>query len=80
MFACLVGLILVSDQVCAQEGGAAGESVHLRPTAASHHSCSLPLQMWYWGHRSMHLPWAWKNLHKMHHIAPQVCGGGGRFL
>lgn len=28
-------------------------------------------QMWYWSHRLMHTPWAWKNLHKMHHVAPQ---------
>jgi sterol desaturase/sphingolipid hydroxylase (fatty acid hydroxylase superfamily) len=28
-------------------------------------------QMWYWSHRLMHTPWCWKNLHRMHHIAPQ---------
>lgn len=28
-------------------------------------------QMWYWSHRLMHVPWCWKVLHKMHHIAPQ---------
>lgn len=28
-------------------------------------------QLWYWSHRLMHTPWAWRNLHKMHHIAPQ---------
>jgi sterol desaturase/sphingolipid hydroxylase (fatty acid hydroxylase superfamily) len=27
--------------------------------------------MWYWSHRLMHVPWCWKNLHRMHHIAPQ---------
>jgi sterol desaturase/sphingolipid hydroxylase (fatty acid hydroxylase superfamily) len=29
-------------------------------------------QMWYWCHRLMHTPWCWKNLHKLHHIAPQA--------
>lgn len=28
-------------------------------------------QMWYWSHRLMHVPWCWKYLHRMHHVAPQ---------
>lgn len=28
-------------------------------------------QMWYWSHRLMHTPYAWRALHKMHHVAPQ---------
>jgi sterol desaturase/sphingolipid hydroxylase (fatty acid hydroxylase superfamily) len=27
--------------------------------------------MWYWSHRLMHVPWCWKHLHRMHHVAPQ---------
>ena len=29
-------------------------------------------QLWYWSHRSMHLPFAWKHWHKMHHVAEQT--------
>ena len=29
-------------------------------------------QLWYWAHRLMHTPWAWRHLHKMHHVAPQA--------
>ena len=29
-------------------------------------------QLWYWAHRSMHLPFAWKHWHKMHHVAEQT--------
>lgn len=29
-------------------------------------------QMWYWGHRFMHTPYAWRHWHKMHHIAEQT--------
>jgi sterol desaturase/sphingolipid hydroxylase (fatty acid hydroxylase superfamily) len=29
-------------------------------------------QMWYWSHRFMHTPYAWKNWHKMHHIAGEL--------
>ena len=28
-------------------------------------------QLWYWSHRLMHTPWCWRNLHRMHHVAPQ---------
>lgn len=28
-------------------------------------------QMWYWSHRLMHVPFAWKHYHRMHHIAEQ---------
>lgn len=27
--------------------------------------------MWYWAHRWMHTRWAWRALHRMHHVAPQ---------
>lgn len=29
-------------------------------------------QMWYWSHRFMHTPYAWRHWHKMHHIAEQT--------
>jgi len=29
-------------------------------------------QMWYWSHRFMHTPYAWKHWHKMHHVAEQT--------
>ena len=29
-------------------------------------------QLWYWSHRLMHTRWAWRNLHRMHHVAPQA--------
>lgn len=29
-------------------------------------------QMWYWSHRFMHTPYAWKHWHRMHHIAEQT--------
>lgn len=29
-------------------------------------------QMWYWSHRFMHTPYAWKAWHKMHHVAEQT--------
>lgn len=28
--------------------------------------------IWYWAHRWMHTRWAWRALHKMHHVAPQA--------
>lgn len=28
-------------------------------------------QMWYWSHRFMHVPFAWKHWHRMHHVAEQ---------
>ena len=29
-------------------------------------------QLWYWSHRAMHTPYAWRHWHKMHHVAEQT--------
>ena len=28
--------------------------------------------LWYWSHRLMHVPFAWKHWHRMHHVAEQT--------
>jgi len=41
--------------------------------AAAFVACMLASDaLWYASHRLMHTPYAWRALHKMHHVAPQV--------
>jgi sterol desaturase/sphingolipid hydroxylase (fatty acid hydroxylase superfamily) len=66
----LTSLLIVWPQWQAHHVPVAGWSwTALLPTFAACMLCSDLL--WYSSHRLMHTPWAWRVMHKMHHIAPQ---------